>query len=209
MIHTRTFLTDIFRAWGFQSALDYVKTVTGVKPLMAAITPAALKVSFIGMGLCLSLWSDWVWHPPGASFLILGMDLVNAWYGYQVARQIKQERFSRIKFQKTYSIIVSDIFLMSMMHQAIKYFPYYASGRDVLFSYLFGFKFTGIFNHFVMLKLQSGSLVGYFRDWMLRVMQTKLGAEVVDSVQGRTATPEPLAEPVPPPPADEPASPTQ
>lgn len=195
MIHTRTFLTDIFRAWGFQSALDYAKTVTGVKSMTAAITPAALKLSFVGAGLALSLWSRWVWHPPGASFLIIGMDLANAWYGYQVARQIKQEKFSRIKFQKTYSIIVSDLLLMSMIHQAIKHYPYLHDGRDVLFSYLFGSRFTGVFNHFVILKLQSGSLVGYFREWMLRVLQTKIGAQVVDSVQGGAPTAPPAAEP--------------
>jgi len=205
MIHARTFFTDIFREWGFESPTDYVKTVLGVKSMTAAITPAAIKLSFVGLGLCLSLWSSWVWHPPGASFLILSMDLVNAWYGYQVARQIKGEKFNRLKFQKTYSIIISDILLMSMIHQAIKYFPYYASGRDVLFSYLFGFKFTGVFNHFVMLKLQSGSLMGYFRNWMLRVVQTQVGAQVVDSVQGRepSAPPAPVAQP--PTPDEQPA----
>lgn len=207
MIHLRTFFTDIFEQWGFDSPTDYVKTVLGVKSMTAAITPIALKVSFVALGLGLSLWTTWIWNPPGASFLILGMDLANAWYGYQVARQIKGEKFNRFKFQKTYSIIVSDILLMSMMHQAIKHYPYYASGRDVLFSYLFGFKFTGIFNHFVMLKLQSGSLVGYFREWMLKVLQTKVGAQMVDAVQGREPSPPPpAAEPEAAPPADEPAA---
>ena len=205
MIHARTFFTDIFRAWGFDSPADYAKTVLGVKSMTAAITPAAFKILFVGVGLSLSMWSSWVWHPPGASFLILGMDLVNAWYGYQVARQIKGEKFSRLKFQKTFSIVVSDILAMSMIHQAIKYFPYYESGRDVLFSYLFGIRFTAIFNHWVMLKLQEGTFMGYFREWIMKVLQTKLGAQVVDSVQDRVMPPDTPPEPAPAP--DEPATP--
>ena len=202
MIHARTFFTDIFRAWGFSGPADYARTVLGVKTMTAAVTPAALKVVFVLLGYGLTFWGSWVWHPPGASFLILGMDLVNAWYGYQVARQIKSEKFKLIKFQKTFSVMASDILAMSMVHHGTKYLPLSEGLRDVLFSYLFGFKFTAIFNHWVLLKLQSGSFVSYFRDWMMRFLTTKMGAQVVDSVQNRPPEPEPPTAP----PADEPAA---
>lgn len=204
MIHTRTFLTDIFRAWGFESGGDYLRTVLGVKSLTATVTPLALKISFLLGGFGLSFWSTWIWQPPEASFLVLGMNLVNAWYGYQVAKKVKGERFSRLKFQKTASVMVSDILAMSMMHIAIKHYPYYETGRHVLFGYLFGYKLTSIFNHWVMLKLQSGSLVTYFRQWMLTMLASRMGVELVDSMQKAPADPaaELLPAPLPSPPAD-------
>lgn len=202
MIHARTFFTDIFKAWGFDSPTDYVKTVLGVKTFSAAITPAALKLAFVCMGYGLAMWGSWVWHPPGASFLILGMDLANFWYGYQVARQIKGEKFKGIKFQKTFSVMASDILAMSMVHHGTKYLAHSEGLRDVLFSYLFGFKFTAIFNHWILLKLQSGSFMAYFREWMMGFLNSKAGKQTVDIIQNRPPAPEPPAdEPEPTPPA--------
>ncbi len=203
MIHARTFFTDIFRAWGFDSPADYARTVLGLKTFSAAITPAALKVAFVLLGYGLTYWGTWVWHPPGASFLILGMDVVNAWYGYQVARQIKAEKFKLIKFQKTFSVMVSDVLAMSMVHHGTQYLAHSEGLRDMLFSYLFGFKFTAIFNHWVLLKLQSGSFAAYFREWLMKFLNTKMGAQLVDVKQNHAPEPEPAA-----PPADEPAAET-
>lgn len=205
MLHARTLFTDIFRAWGFASGVDYVKTISGWKALTASVSPIALKVGFMGAGVALGFWADWIWNPPGASFLLLGMNVVNARYGYLVAKRVKHERFSRIKFQKTFSISVSDLLALAMLHWAIKYFPYYETGRDILFGYLFGYKATGIFNHWAILKLQSGDLVNHFRQWLVNVLQSRAGVEVVDSIQQQSpavpATPS-SDEPTPPTPAE-------
>jgi hypothetical protein len=205
MIHGRTFVTDIFRAWGFESGKDYARTVLGIKAISATITPVALKTVFMVLGFGLSFWAHWVWYPPEVSFLILAMNFINAYYGYQVAKQIKGERFQRIKFQKTFSVTVSDMLAMSMMHIAIRSYPHLENGRHVLFAYLFGFKFTGIFNHWGALKLQEGRFATFLREWLLQVLNSKLGAQVVDAIQDHKPADEaPATNPTP---TDEPAAP--
>lgn len=185
----------MFRAWGFRSGRDYFVTVLGLKATVLVPSQGALAV----FGTGLAFWGTWVWEPPGAAFLILAMDLVNAFYGYRANKRIRGESFSWLKFQKTWAIMVTDLFGFAMLHIAIKYYPYYSLAGDALFGYYFAYKMGQIFEHWAALKLQNGTFATYFRSYLLKLLQSKLGADLVDSIQSRPAGEEVAPVLLPPP----------
>lgn len=176
-------LTALFQNWGFASLQDYVLTVVGLKGwdyvgMVLKVLGAVLAGGFVFM-------ANWIWEPPGAALLIICMNLLNARYGYLVARKIKGEKFSRVKFQKTLAICASDLLLMSMIHHAIQFYPYYSPLGHLLFGWLFTNRTGAILNHMADLKLQDGGFKRLVIKWMLDRMKSFTTAQIVDKIQDR------------------------
>lgn len=174
-------MTALFQNWGFASLQDYLLTIMGLKGwdyvgMLLKVLGAVLAGGFVFM-------ANWIWEPPGAALLIICMNLLNARYGYLVARKIKGERFQRKKFQKTLAICASDLLLMSMIHHAIQFYPYYSPLGHLLFGWLFTNRVGAILNHMADLKLQDGGFKRVVIKWMQERMKVLTMAQIVDNIQ--------------------------
>lgn len=179
MKQVKGFFTTFFNEWGFAGPNDYFLTILGLKTLPFFNLQLVGTVVAAGFAFC----ANWIWDPPGAAFLIIGMSLVNARYGYLVSKKIKGEGFRWSKFHRTFSVVVSDLLIMSLLHIAIKYYPYYSFMADLLFGWLLTHKGRAILHHMVMLNLQEGGLAGFLRKYIIKIFESKAGIQVVDSLQ--------------------------
>ncbi|KAA3438455.1 hypothetical protein [Rufibacter hautae] len=175
------FLSEIFQQWGFTNGRDYLITVLGIKAmpawsLLLNLVGAAVTGLFVFM-------AKWVWEPPGAALLIIGMELLNARYGYLVSKKIKGEPFSVKKFRRTFGMVASDVLLLSMIHHAIKFYPNYSPLSHLLFGWLFLHRAQDILKHMTDLKLQDGGLAGFLRRWLMNRLRSEVGAHIVDNIQ--------------------------
>jgi hypothetical protein len=164
----KDFSKVFFKEWGFTDGKDYITTVLGLK----ALPFFTLQLFGTAFGTVLAFFASWIWNPPGAAILIIGMTLVNARYGYLFS-----------KFHRTFSIVVSDLLIMSMLHIAIKYYPYYEFAADLLFGWLLAHKGRAILHHMALLRLQEGGLTGYLKEYLMKVLKQKVGADLVDNIQ--------------------------
>lgn len=174
------FLNTFFDEWGFAGPKDYFATVLGFK------TIAFFNLQVLGtiVTAIFAFCADWIWNPPGAAFLIVAMTLVNARYGYLVARNIKGESFNWKKFHRTFSICVSDILVMAMIHISIKYYPSVSFMADLLFGWLASHKGIAIYKHMELLQLQAGGLITFLkRHFLKRILDEADGKALVDSLQ--------------------------
>jgi len=168
----------IFTEMGFTSASDYFATILGFK----VAEFFTLKIISAFLATFIVFLSEWVWQKPLAIGLFIFMNLVNAYFGYQVAKN-KGEPFSFKKLKKTLSICISDFILMAMLHNGIKLEPDFLFLGSVLFGLLFGYKFQIITAHMVELGLQSLGVKGIFTIILKHLLRTKLGADYVDEKQ--------------------------
>jgi hypothetical protein len=173
------FLDEIFRHRGFSGAGDYFATIFGLKPL------PFFNVQVIGLAFSafVAFATNWIWNPPGAVGLLIFQDIVNAYYGYQANKKLTGEKWSALKFQKTWSIIASDIVSCAMLHVAIKYYPLYAPLATVLFSWLFFYKLRAIFTHFTLLGYQGAMYAKLFVGMLQSLLKSQVGTELVDNLQ--------------------------
>lgn len=173
------FSDSIFQNWGFRSAADYFTTSLGVR-----------KTSYISfqlfaflMGWFFTFISNWIWHPPGAALILVGMTVANSYYGYQVA-VARGEKWSWKKFRKTGHIIASDLLAMSILHWIITFYPYYEKGADLLFAHFAGFKFKELFVHWRQLDFKKSGLTT-----ILGLLRLKEVEEVIEKAQARPRVP--------------------
>lgn len=127
--------------------------------------------------------AKWIWAPPKVILLVLFMTLVNARYGYLVAKSLRQEKFNWKKFNKTFSIMVADLIIMAMIKHAIDFYPYYAFLADILFGWFFMNKLRQILQHMVLLRIQEQGFMQVVIRALQNFLSTKLGGEIVDSIQ--------------------------
>ena len=177
----KLFIDEIFTHRGFASAGDYFATVFGLKAL------PFFNVQVVGLALSalIAFTTNWIWNPPGAVGLLIFQDLVNMYYGYRANKKAKAESWSWVKFQKTWSIIASDIISCAMLHVAIKYYPYYSPLADVLFGWLFSYKLRAIFTHFTLLGYQGSNYAKLFAVMVQNLLKSKLGTDLVDEIQNK------------------------
>jgi len=172
------FWNGIFTHLGFTGMKDYFATVLGLK------VGEFFSIKVIGtfVAAVIAFFAEWIWFQPLAIGLFVVMNFGNARYGYLVAKA-KGEPFSWAKFKKTHSIIVSDVFIMALLHNAVKLHPEYHWIRDVLFGWLFGDKFRAILSHMAELRLQSEGLKGVLLSIAKYILKTKFGTNFVDEMQ--------------------------
>lgn len=147
------FCNEIFKNWGFDGSYDYVTTALGIKKTpFYAVQTAAFMIAWL-----LTFVSEWIWDPPAAAMLLVGMTCANAYYGYLANKSTKGENWEWRKFRKTAHIIASDLLAMAFLHWIITLYPYYERGADVLFAHLAGFRFRELFLHWKALGYKKGS----------------------------------------------------
>lgn len=171
------FSDSIFQNWGFRSTCDYITTSLGVRKT----SYISIQLFALLMGWFLTFIADWIWDPPGAALILVGMTVANAYYGFLVARA-RGEKWSWRKFRKTGHVIASDLLAMAILHWIITFYPYYEKGADLLFAHFAGFKFKELFVHWRQLDFKKSGLTT-----ILGVLKLKEVQEVIDKTQGRPA----------------------
>ena len=156
MQYITKFLNGLFQYWGFSSAEDYFSTALGIKRSSYVL----VQVSAFFVAWLYTFVNNWIWQPPEAAFILVGMTMANAYYGYRVSKQMRNENFSWRKFRKTGHIIASDLLAMAFLHRIIMLYPYYSAGADVLFAHFAAFKFRELFVHWRLLDLKKEGLYG-------------------------------------------------
>jgi hypothetical protein len=181
----------MFRTFGFLGFWDYAKTALG----LSLIPFFSLQLfGSIAIG-ALTWFSNWVWNPPVGAALILSMTLVNAWYGYQVNKKIKKEKFTFQKFQRTFAIMAADLLIMAIITTSIHLYSYYEPLADILFGWYLTNKLRQIIYHMSLLKLQSGGLAKFLKMTILNLVTSKIGVDIVDSLQKDKINTEKIIEP--------------
>lgn len=184
----KLFIDQVFIHRGFTGSGDYFATIFGLKSL------PFFNVQVVGLAASalLAFTTEWIWNPPGAVGLLIFQDLLNAYYGYRANKKAKAESWSWLKFQRTWSIVASDIVSCAMLHVAIKYYPYYAPLADVLFGWLFSYKLRSIFTHFTLLGYQGAAFAKLFTKALSNLLKSQVGVDIVDQIQNHKKEPEPL-----------------
>jgi hypothetical protein len=155
-------------------ALGWQAYSAGVFKWLAAGTLVTSVVSFC---------THWIWDPPGALFLLLFLDMTNAWYGYQVAKKLKGERFKWSEFTRLGGVMISTLIIMGSVRNAINSYSWLELMADVVFAWLFSVRGKKVLAKMVALKVQEEGAASIFQSALKALLASKLGALVVDEVQ--------------------------
>jgi hypothetical protein len=158
----------------------------GVLKWLAAGTLVTSTVSFC---------TRWIWNPPSALFLLLFLDLANGWYGYQVAKKLKGERFKWSEFTRLGGVMISTLIIMGVVRNAINSYPYLELLADAVFGWLFSVRGKKVIAKMVALKVQEEGAASIFQSALKALLASKLGALVVDEVQRNPPKATPAANP--------------
>ena len=171
------FLRETFKLLGFTGAKDLLGSAFGLK----AYTWPLLKIQVSGtlLAVLLTFLTRWVWDPPGALLVLIALDLLNARYGFLVAKKLKGEGFKWEEFQRTFGKVTSTLILLALLKNTINAYPYYSYAADGLFAWLFTYKMRKLAAKMVALKVQEGGLPKI----LLGLLSSKYAPYVVDSLQ--------------------------
>lgn len=170
--------SSLLKQLGFNSGKELLAAF-GVQHYPPLLLKLQLVFTFFSAAALVGFVEQWVWEPPAAALLLVGIDLFNFWYGWQVARKLRKERFSFTKAHETFGVIVSTLVLLAIIHWAILSYDYWKYAADMLFAWLFVFKTRKLLAKMAALKLQSGELGSLIGQWF----KTKMAASVVDALQ--------------------------
>ena len=177
----RTTYQSILSTLGFKDGSDLLSGAlgwqaygAGVLKWLAAGTLLTSTVSFC---------TRWIWNPPSALFLLLFLDLANGWYGYQVAKKLKGERFKWNEFTRLGGVMISTLIIMGVVRNAINSYPYLELLADAVFGWLFSVRGKKVIAKMVALKVQEEGAASIFQSALKALLASKMGALVVDSIQ--------------------------
>jgi hypothetical protein len=175
-------LYETFKLLGFSGPRDLLASGFGLQPY----TWGALKLYAMATGLTAvaAFCTHWIWDPPSALGLLLFLDLVNARYGYLVAKKIKGHGFRWDEFQRTFGKLVATIIVLAVVRNAINAYPYYELLADAVFGWLFTTKMQKVVSKMVTLKVQEEGLPNLLQAVLKWLLSTKLAPFLVDSLQG-------------------------
>lgn len=177
-------------------ALGWQAYGIGVFKWLAAGTLVTSTVSFC---------THWIWNPPGALFLLLFLDLANGWYGYQVAKKLKGERFKWNEFTRLGGVMISTLIIMGSVRNAINSYSWLELMADVVFAWLFSVRGKKVLAKMVALKVQEEGAASIFQSALKALLASKLGTLVVDDIQRHPPKPTAPADPAAP---EQPSYPT-
>ena len=187
---------ETLKLLGFRSGQDLLSGAFGLKtysfPVLKYLAGGAL------LAATTAFCTRWIWNPPSAILLLLFLDLANGRYGYQVAKKLRKESFRWSEFQRLGGILMSTIIVMAIVRNAINSYPYYDFLADLVFGWLFATKAQKVVAKMVALKVQEEGAASLFQFALKWLLQSKLGALVVDEVQRRPTDPEPTPPAIPP-----------
>ena len=175
----RVILNYLASMLGFTSARDAMGSVLGVKVYAAPVLKIQLVMSGTLLAALISFTTRWVWDPPGALLVLVALDLLNARYGYMVAKKLKGEGFRWEEFQRTFGKVISTLILLALVRNTINAYPYYEYLADALFAWLFSYKLRKLAEKMVALKVQEGGLPKL----LLGLLKSKYAPYLVDSLQ--------------------------
>lgn len=148
-------------------------------PLLKIQLTGTLVVSVVAFA------SRWIWHPPLALAVLLMMDLLNGFYGWRVAKQIKAEPFRWSEFGRTFSKMVATLVLLGLVRNTINSYAYYERLADVLFGWLFVRKLSKLTLKMAALKVQEQGVPRMLAAAVRELLRSKIGPYLVDSIQAR------------------------
>lgn len=196
---------SILSTLGFRSGGDLLSGAIGWQAYGAGVLKwlAASTLLTSAVAFC----TRWIWNPPSALFLLLFLDLANGWYGYQVAKKLKGERFKWAEFTRLGGVMLSTLIIMGVVRNAINSYPYYEPLADVVFGWLFTVRGKKVIAKMVALKVQEEGAASIFQSTLKALLASKMGALIVDSVQQPSAPAAPASPAAPEQPSSTPTTP--
>lgn len=198
---------ETIKLLGFRSPSDLLSGAFGLKtyslPVLKYLAGGAL------LAATTAFCTRWIWSPPSALLLLIFLDLANGRYGYQVSKKLKGVGFKWSEFQRLGGILMSTIIVMAIVRNAINSYPYYDFLADLVFGWLFATKAQKVVSKMVALKVQEEGAASLFQFALKWLLQSKLGALVVDEAQRRDNLPANVTEETAPTPSNQESQPGQ
>lgn len=180
---------ESFRLLGFNGPSDLAASAYGLKSYSVFLLKVQLSGTLLAAVVAFS--AQWIWNPPLAMCLLLGLDLLNAWYGYQADVKLRAGHFKWDELQRTFGKLLATVLVLALVKNAINAYEYYAYMADVVFAWLFTHKLRKVVVKMVALKVVEGGLPKLIGG----LLASKFGPYIVDYVQGRPVLkPEPETE---------------
>ncbi|RPD46789.1 hypothetical protein DNI29_11530 [Hymenobacter sediminis] len=189
-------LTETFKLLGFDGPSDLVASAYGLKALPLFVLK--IQVSGTLLAAIVAFSTKWIWKPPLAMVLLIGLDILNAWYGYQADVKLRGAGFKWDELQRTFGKIVGTLLVLTLIKNLINSYEYYAYAADVVFAWLFTYKGRKLAAKMVALKVVEGGLPKLIAG----LVASKFGPYIVDYIQKKPVevpTPGPAVEPAPTP----------
>jgi hypothetical protein len=201
--------SSFFKLLGFTGLKDMLASAYGLKSYAWPVL--ALQLSGTLLTVLAAFCAQWIWDPPLAIAVLVGLEILNTVYGLKVARTVKKEPLTWAKFERVFGKIVGTLLLLMAVKNAINSYAYYRVLADLIFGWLFSAKLRKLVVKMVALKVAEGGLPKLMRSVIESVLASKFGPYLVDHAQRvpPVAAKPPAVEPVSPLPSeghDRPAS---
>ena len=171
---------EFYRMLGLHGPGDLLDSLLGIKmykwqefKLQAAITAL---IAFL---------SQWVWHPPYALAILMGLDLFNAIYGTLVSVRIQKEKFKWQEAHRTFGKLFATFLTCALLRGAIVAYPYYEPTAHILFGWLFSRKMAKLTQKMAALKVQESGMPNLVTGAIKMFLQSKYGDLLVDAAQDK------------------------
>ena len=182
----RQLADEIAKMAGFRGVGDALGSAFGLKLYPLPL----LKIQLAGASLVAvgAFASQWVWEPPLAILVLLGLDVLNGIYGYRVAVSIKGEGFRWSEFNRTFAKLIATIVLLGLVKNTINSYAYYEPLADFLFGWLFTRKISKLTLKMAALKVQEQGVPKILAAAVRELLRSKLGPYLVDALQTKPRT---------------------
>lgn len=187
-----------FGELGFRDAGDYFSTIFGFKGMIAVVSVQWVAAAAMGL---MAFIGNYVWAETNAFLALTLVIILDARYGFLVAKKIRGEKFLLPKFWRTISILIahfSQLVILTLLVKDYEYAKYFA---HTVFWGLFFSKFKSLSLHYGLLKLQNGDvpnmLKAAFENFLKRFLTTQDAAALIDARQDRYPGGQPIPAPVP------------
>jgi hypothetical protein len=193
--------SSFFKLLGFTGLQDMLASAYGLKSYAWPVL--ALQLSGTLLTVLVAFCAKWIWDPPLAIAVLVGLELLDTVYGLKVARTVKKEPLTWAKFERVFGKIVGTLLLLMAVKNAINSYAYYRVLADGIFGWLFSAKLRKLVVKMVALKIAEGGLPKLLQTFIASILASKFGPYLVDNAQRVPPTAQPpAAEPVSPLPSE-------
>jgi hypothetical protein len=193
---------SFFKLLGFTGLQDMLASAYGLKSYAWPVL--AVQLSGTLLAVLVAFCAKWIWDPPLAIAVVVGLEMLDTVYGIKVARTVKKEPFTWAKFERVFGKIVGTLLLLMAVKNAINSYAYYRVLADLIFGWLFSAKLRKLVVKMVALKVAEGGFPKLLQRFIEAILASKFGPYLVDHAQGLppAAAQPPAAEPVSPLPSE-------
>jgi len=193
--------SSFFKLLGFTGLQDMLASAYGLKSYAWPVL--AVQLSGTLLAVLVAFCAQWIWNPPLAIAVLVGLEMLDTVYGLKVARTVKKEPITWEKFERVFGKIVGTLLILMAVKNAINSYAYYRVLADVIFGWLFSAKLRKLVVKLVALKIAEGGLPKLLRSFIQSLLASKFGPYLVDHAQGLPpAAAKPAAAPVSPLPSE-------